>query len=305
MIKKKTFYLIVLIFFLNLNAESKITIIKKVNNQIITNLDINVEEKYLKTLNPKIANLDPKEFRKIALDSLINEKIKEIELERFFIIDHKELPKEVFISFIKKFNIKTEEEFEKFLKLQNLELDAVKKKIYMEFLWNSLIYNKYAKGIKIDENKIRKKVIENSKKVKEKKFLLYELVYNIEDVNDLQIKTTEIKKSIRDIGFESTAVIYSISDTSKLGGKIGWVNEGQVSNIIYNKLVGLKKGEITDPIKTLNGYMLLMAKDIKYSEKKIDVEKEIKNLINFETNEKLKNFSLLHFNKVKINQQIN
>ena len=132
MIKKKTFYLIVLIFFLNLNAESKITIIKKVNNQIITNLDINVEEKYLKTLNPKIANLDPKEFRKIALDSLINETIKEIELERFFIIDHKELPKEVFISFIKKFNINTEEEFEKFLKLQNLELDAVKKK----YIWN-------------------------------------------------------------------------------------------------------------------------------------------------------------------------
>ena len=305
MIKKKTFYLIVLIFFLNLNAESKITIIKKVNNQIITNLDINVEEKYLKTLNPKIANLDPKEFRKIALDSLINEKIKEIELERFFIIDHKELPKDVLILFIKKFNIDNEEDFEKFLRLRNLELETVKKKIYMEFLWNSLIYNKYAGGIKIDENKIRKKVIENSKKVKEKKFLLYELVFNIEDVNDLQIKTTEIKKSIRDIGFESTAVIYSISDTSKLGGKIGWVNEGQVSNIIYNKLVGLKKGEITDPIKTLNGYMLLMAKDIKYSEKKIDVEKEIKNLINFETNEKLKNFSLLHFNKVKINQQIN
>ena len=305
MIKKKTFYLIVLIFFLNLNAESKITIIKKVNNQIITNLDIDVEEKYLQTLNPKIANLDPKEFRKIALDSLINEKIKEIELQRFFIIDHKELPKDVFISFIKKFNIDTEEEFEKFLKLQNLELDAVKKKIYMEFLWNSLIYNKYSKGIKIDENKIRKKVIEISKKEKEKKFLLYELVYNIDDINNLQNKTSEIKKSIKDIGFESAVGIYSISDTAKLGGKIGWVNEGQVSNTIYNKLAGLKKGEITDPIKTINGYMLLMAKDIQYSDKQIDVEKEVKNLINYETNEKLKNFSLLHFNKVKINQQIN
>ena len=305
MIKKKTFYLIVLIFFLNLNAESKITIIKKVNNQIITNLDINVEEKYLKTLNPKIANLDPKEFREIALDSLINEKIKEIELEKFFIIDHKELPKEVFISFIKKFNINTEEEFEKFLKLQNLEIDTVKKKIYMEFLWNSMIYNKYGKGIKIDENKIRKKVIEMSKKDREKKFLLYELVYNIDDVNNLQNKTSEIEKSIKDIGFESAVGIYSISETAKLGGKIGWVNEGQVSNIIYKKLTGLKKGEITDPIKTLNGYMLLMAKDIKYSDKQIDIEKEVKNLINYETNEKLKNFSLLHFNKVKINQQIN
>ena len=305
MIKKKTFYLIVLIFFLNLNAESKITIIKKVNNQIITNLDINVEEKYLKTLNPKIANLDPKEFREIALDSLINEKIKEIELEKFFIIDHKELPKEVFISFIKKFNINTEEEFEKFLKLQNLEIDTVKKKLYMEFLWNSMIYNKYGKGIKIDENKIRKKVIEMSKKDREKKFLLYELVYNIDDVNNLQNKTSEIEKSIKDIGFESAVGIYSISETAKLGGKIGWVNEGQVSNIIYNKLASLKKGEITEPIKTLNGYMLLFAKDIKYSEKKINVEKEVNNLIDYETNEKLKNFSLLHFNKVKINQQIN
>ena len=304
MIKKK-FFLIFFIFFLNLSAESKITIIKKVNNEIITNLDIDIEQKYLKTLNPKIANLNPKEFRKIALDSLINEKIKEIELERFFIIDHNELPKDVFISFIKKFNIDTEEEFEKFLKLQNLEMNSVKKKIYMEFLWNSLIYNKYAKGIKIDENKIRKKVIEISKKEKEKKFLLYELIYNIDDINNFQNKTFEIEKSIKDIGFESTVSIYSISETAKLGGKIGWVNEGQVSNIIYNQLSGLKKGEITDPIKTLNGYMLLMAKDIKYSEKKIDVEKEVKNLINYETNEKLKNFSLLHFNKVKINQQIN
>ncbi len=305
MIKKKTFFIIVFIFFLNISAESKITIIKKVNNQIITNLDIDIEEKYLKTLNPKIANLNPKEFRKIALDSLINEKIKEIELEKFFIIDHKELPKDVFVSFIKKFNIDSEEEFEKFLKLQNLELNEVKKKIYMEFLWNSLIYNKYGKGIKIDENKIRKKVIEMSKKEKEKKFLLYELIYNIDDVNNLQNKTLEIEKSINDIGFESAVGIYSISETAKLGGKIGWVNEGQLSNIIYNKLEGLKKGEITDPIKTLNGYMLLMAKDIKYSEKQIDIEKEVKNLINYETNEKLKNFSVLHFNKVKINQQIN
>ena len=304
MIKKKI-YLILFILFLNLNAESKITIIKKVNNQIITNLDIDIEEKYLKTLNPKITNLDPIDLRKIALESLVGEKIKKIELERFFIIDHNELPKDVFISFIKKFNVADEDEFKKFLRSNNLKLEMVKKKIYMEFLWNSLIYNKYGAGIKIDENKIKNKVLEISKKVKEKKFLLYELIYNIDDVKNLENKTSKIKQSIKDIGFESTVSIYSISETAKVGGKIGWINEGQVSNIIYKELKDLKKGEITDPLKTLNGYMLLMAKDIKYSEKKIDIEKETKKLIDYETNEKLKNFSLLHFNKVKINQQIN
>ena len=304
MIKKKI-YLILFILFLNLSAESKITIIKKVNNQIITNLDIDIEEKYLKTLNPKITNLDPIDLRKIALESLVGEKIKKIELERFFIIDHNELPKDVFISFIKKFNVADEDEFKKFLRSNNLKLEMVKKKIYMEFLWNSLIYNKYGAGIKIDENKIKNKVLEISKKVKEKKFLLYELIYNIDDVKNLENKTSKIKQSIKDIGFESTVSIYSISETAKVGGKIGWINEGQVSNIIYKELKDLKKGEITDPLKTLNGYMLLMAKDIKYSEKKIDIEKETKKLIDYETNEKLKNFSLLHFNKVKINQQIN
>lgn len=304
MIKKKI-YLILFILFINLNAESKITIIKKVNNQIITNLDIDIEEKYLKTLNPKITNLDPIDLRKIALESLVNEKIKKVELERFFIIDHNELPKDIFISFIKKFNIDNEDEFKNFLRLNNLNLEMVKKKIYMEFLWNSLIYNKYGKGININENKIRKKVVKISKKEKEKKFLLYELIYNIDDVSNLQNKTSKIKQSIKDIGFESAVGVYSISETAKVGGKIGWINEGQVSNIIYKELKDLKKGEITDPLRTLNGYMLLMAKDIKYSEKKIDIEKEIKKLIDYETNEKLKNFSLLHFNKVKINQQIN
>ena len=137
------------------------------------------------------------------------------------------------------------------MKLQNLELDAVKKKIYMEFLWNSLNYNKYAKGIKIDENKIRKKVIEMSKKKREKKFLLYELVYNIDDVNNLQNKTSEIEKSIKDIGFESAVGIYSISETAKLGGKIGWVNEGQVSNIIYNKLCRSQKRRNHRPYKNI------------------------------------------------------
>ena len=304
MIKKKI-YLILFILFINLNAESKITIVKKVNNQIITNLDIDIEEKYLKTLNPKITNLDPIDLRKIALESLVGEKIKKIELERFFIIDHNELPKDVFISFIKKFNVADEDEFKKFLRSNNLKLEMVKKKIYMEFLWNSLIYNKYGAGIKIDENKIKNKVLEISKKVKEKKFLLYELIYNIDDVKNLENKTSKIKQSIKDIGFESTVSIYSISETAKVGGKIGWINEGQVSNIIYKELKDLKKGEITDPLKTLNGYMLLMAKDIKYSEKKINIEKETKKLIDYETNEKLKNFSILHFNKVKINQQIN
>lgn len=305
MIKKNILYLLVFLICFSLNSEAKIFIVKKVNNQIITNLDVAIEQQYLKTLNPKTANLDPANFRKIAEESLVNEKIKELELLRYFEINPSDLPKDVFMSFIRNFNMKTEKEFEQFLKSKNLELKMVKKKIYVEFLWNSLIYNKYGKTISIDENKIRKKVLEISKKEKEKNFLLYELIYDIEDASKLNDKTSKIKKSIKDIGFESTVSIFSISETSKLGGKIGWINEAQISNIIFENIKNLKKGEISNPIKTMNGYMLLLLKDIKYSEKKININDEIKNMINYETNEKLKSFSLLHFNKVKINQKIN
>lgn len=305
MIKKKKIFLIIIIFLFTYDLESKIIIVKKVNNQIITNLDIEIEKKYLKTLNPKTKNLNPVKFSKIAEDSLVNEKIKEIELNKFFVIDYKDLPRDVFISFIKNFNMSNEEEFNKFLKSKSLDIEMVKKKIYMEFLWNSLIYNKYAGSIKVDKNKIRKKVIEMSKKDKEKIFLLYELIYNINDTKEFKNKTSKITKSITDIGFESTVSIYSISETSKLGGKVGWVNETQISDTISKKLKKLNKGQITEPIKTMNGYMLLYVKDLKFSEKKINIEKEIENMSNFEINEKLKNFSVLHFNKVKINQKIN
>ena len=53
---KKFFFLIliVILFDTKLNAEKKIFIITKVNDQIITNLDVEKEASYLKILNPKL-----------------------------------------------------------------------------------------------------------------------------------------------------------------------------------------------------------------------------------------------------------
>ena len=139
---------------------------------------------------------------------------------------------------------------------------------------------------------------------KKKDFFLYELIYNVENINKLKEKTLKIKESIENVGFESTVSIYSISETSKVGGKIGWVSQNQISEDLYQNIKNMNKGDISKPIKTLNGYMILFLKDIEIQEKKIDIEKEVKKMIDYEKNKKLKNFSLLHFNKVKIKQKI-
>ena len=55
-------------------------IIVKVDNKIITKIDINNEVKYLSSLNPSLKNLSKNDLFQIAKSSLIREKIKEIEI---------------------------------------------------------------------------------------------------------------------------------------------------------------------------------------------------------------------------------
>ena len=305
MIKRVALYLIILLINFDAQAVKKISIVKKINNEIITNIDVDSEIKYLKTLNPNTENLKKSQIREIAENSLVNEKIKIIELKRLTKLNYEDLPEEVLNNFILTIGINNLDEFKKHLLSKNLNINDVKKKIYIEWLWNSLIYTRYEKSIIINENKIRQKVINIAKNTeKEKRFFLYELIYNVENINKLKEKTLKIKESIENVGFESTVSIYSISETSKVGGKIGWVSQNQISEDLYQNIKNMNKGDITEPIKTLNGYMILFLKDIEIQEKKIDIEKEVKKMIDYEKNKKLKNFSLLHFNKVKIKQKI-
>tara|TARA_B100000029_G_scaffold115082_1_gene107525 strand:+ start:346 stop:1266 length:921 start_codon:yes stop_codon:yes gene_type:complete len=305
MIKRVALYLIILLINFDAQAVKKISIVKKINNEIITNIDVDSEIKYLKTLNPNTENLKKSQIREIAENSLVNEKIKIIELKRLTKLNYEDLPEEVLNNFILTIGINNLDEFKKHLLSKNLNINDVKKKIYIEWLWNSLIYTRYEKSIIINEDKIRQKVTNIAKNTeKEKRFFLYELIYNVENINKLKEKTLKIKESIENVGFESTVSIYSISETSKVGGKIGWVSQNQISEDLYQNIKNMNKGDITEPIKTLNGYMILFLKDIKIQEKKIDIEKEVKKMIDYEKNKKLKNFSLLHFNKVKIKQKI-
>ena len=305
MIKRVALYLIILLINFDAQAVKKISIVKKINNEIITNIDVDSEIKYLKTLNPNTENLKKSQIRKIAENSLVNEKIKIIELKRLTKLNYEDLPEEVLNNFILTIGINNLDEFKKHLLSKNLNINDVKKKIYIEWLWNSLIYTRYEKSIIINEDKIRQKVTNIAKNTeKEKRFFLYELIYNVENINKLKEKTLKIKESIENVGFESTVSIYSISETSKVGGKIGWVSQNQISEDLYQNIKNMNKGDITEPIKTLNGYMILFLKDIEIQEKKIDIEKEVKKMIDYEKNKKLKNFSLLHFNKVKIKQKI-
>jgi len=115
----------------------------------------------------------------------------------------------------------------------------------------------------------------------------------------------EIKLSIKEIGFNNTAQIYSNSDSAKFGGKLGWISPISLSKNILEKLKIMEKDEFTDLIKVGNDFLILKIEDIKIQESIIDKEKEIERLVSLETNKQLDRFSKIYFNKSKLNYSIN
>ena len=113
-----------------------------------------------------------------------------------------------------------------------------------------------------------------------------------------------MKKQISQSGFENAALINSISDTSNSGGKLGWINETMLSNKIKDQLRNLRKNQYTQPIAISGGFLILKIENIEEKEAKFDKSKELEKRIAVETNEQLKKFSLIYFNKIKKDTKI-
>ncbi len=301
-------FLFIIFFFFNYFqvADSKSIYIKaKVQNAIITNLDIANEKKYLIFLNPRLAELEEKKVDEISKNSIIKEIIKKKELEKY----HDFSKSSNFTKIVEKNLLKSKKlsqsEFLQIIKDEDLNYDVIIKKLEIEALWNQLIYKKYLNNIKINKKELKQDILNQFNREKEKfEFNLSEIVF-VENVSEnLQSLVDKIKKSINDIGFENTANIYSISSTSKNGGLIGWVNELQLSKKIYNKIYNLNAEELSDPIKIQGGFMIVKVNDKKIIKKKINLEEQLERLINLETNRQLNNFSIIFYKKLKKNIEI-
>lgn len=302
--------IIFIFFFLVFNQQNlhslENKIILKIDNEIITSLDIENEIKYLIALNPSIKNLDKEKIYSIGKNSLIREKIKKNEILKYMNelkIDQKFL--DILIkNRYSKLNIETKKKFIDYLKINQVNISTIEDKISIEAIWNQLIYKKFSTKLKINKDDLKNK-IKKTNNIKNKSYLLSEIYFKISDKTNLKKKYDEISSIILDSGFESAALTYSISDSSGIGGKLGWIKEDSLNKVIKENLSKLELNDITEPIFTPNGYLILKIKDIKFSKKKYDEEQELKNLINYETNQQLTQYSNNYFNKIKKNITIN
>ncbi len=297
---------LILSFFYNSILKANISIIATVDNEIITNYDIKKESDYLKILNPNLSQLNNDQILKLAKNSLINEMIKKKEIEKFVSTKSENLYADRYLkNLYSKLNFNNEEEFKNFLKQKNtFSLDEIKEKIKVELFWNELIFTRYKDLVKIDKKSITQKVdnLDNNKKIE---YLLSEISFVKKKNLSIENLINEIQMSINEIGFNNTANIYSISDSSKFGGKLGWINENSLSKPVLENLKLLKEGEHTKIIKLNNNYLIIKVEKVRVNEVKIDKKREIEKLIQIESNKQLNKFSKIYFDKSKINYSIN
>ena len=306
--KFKAFFILLslILYFQTLNAiENKILF--KIDNEIVTTLDIYEEIKFLKAFNPEVNNLDEKELFEISKNSIQKNIIKKIELNKFveeLKVDDKFLSK-LIVNKYSKIGVDSLEKFEAFLKEKNLDVKLIKEKFYIELIWNDYIYQKFNNKVIVNREKIKKEILSNPKQENRRELLLSEINFSVTSKIDFEDKYKKILSDLKKIGFQKTAMIYSNSETASNGGLIGWVKEDNLNLTIKNIISNLKIGQVSKPIRTTSGFIILKIEDEKKYSDSLNINEKIEEIVKFKTNDQLSQFSNMYFNKIKKNSIIN
>ena len=286
----------IFIKFSTLASENKILL--KVNNELITTIDISNEINYLKSINKNINNLENKKIIEIARNSLIKDKIKKIILTP--IVKKMEINdddfKRILISNYSNVGLTKIDEIFRHLKEYNVKPALIRNKMTVNAIWSQFIYDKYSKNIKIDTNKLKQDIQRNESQTE---YLLSEIVFDLKEKQTINEKFNIIKNAIEKNGFENTALIYSISETSTSGGNIGWVSENSINKKILKEITEINTNNFTKPLVIPGGYLILKVNEKRTIEKNIKLEDELNKIIEIKTNEQLNQFSNIFLNKIK------
>ena len=296
------FILLCITFFNNTYAkENKILV--KVNNKIITSVDILNEINFLSYVNKEFRNIEKNQQIQIAKNSFIKDKIKTIEILKFK--KNLNIEDENFVKILKKYfknqNIEHLEDFETLFNNNNIDVEFVREKISVETFWKALIYEKFQRNVKIDESEIKKNILE---KEKQKEYLLSEIVFTLNKEEKLNQKFKKITNMIKERNFTEAAFNFSISDTSGIGGELGWIKENVLNKKIKNELKNINNGEYTNPIIIPGGFLILYIDDSREIKNNLDINNEIKNIVDRKTNDQLNRFSNIYLKKLRKNIQV-
>ncbi len=310
-IKKFTFKIIIIliikIVFLTHNLQAiENKILFRIDNEIITSIDIYNTSKYLVALDNDVKNLNETEIFELSKNVIIRSKIKKIAINNENIaltIQEKVLNSYIKSIFANK-KINNLDDYKIFVKSINLNYDKMKEGLVIDLLWNNFIFQKYSSKLKINREELKKE-IQNEKYNNITSYLLSEIVFEASSKSEIELKYKKIQKDIKNLGFKKSALINSIAESSNKGGNIGWIKETSLNKKILNILKNQDIDKYSKPILIPGGFLILKIEDKKIVERNLDIDKELNKLIQLKTNQQLNQYSNIYFNKIKKGIQIN
>ena len=260
---------------------------------------------YLTALNLSLKDIEKKKILDFAKNSLIKEKVKKIELLKYYELNKKNMTVDNMMENIfQRLGLNSQSEFKDYLENLELDYDEIYKKIEIETVWNQMIYTRYKDRVIINEDELKKEIMKNDNE-EITSFLLYEIIYDFDNKNEINSKYNEILENIKSEGFESAVINFSISESQSKSGLIGWVSENSLSKKIKKEIINMNIGEISKPIILPSGVLLLKVADKKLEKVEINLENELENLVKFELNNQLNNYSTMLYNKIEKSLIIN
>ncbi len=300
--KKNLIFILFLLSFLMISKYSyaKINnkIVIKVENEIITSYEI--KNKILTLLNFSGTEVNQKninQLKKQAVESLIQHKLKKIELKKYNIKKNTSRIN----SYLKSISSNNVSGLKMKFEENNLDYELFMDEVEVQSMWQELVFKLYSKKFSIDESLIEQE-LKNSKNTKKdlREFKISEIEIMLENNKNDDKKIQNIISEIQKDNFESVALKYSISSSASNNGDLGWISEKSLSNQIHNIIKDMKIGQVSKPIRRQNTVLFLKVQDIRNSKiTDLNLVELKKKLINQKKNELVNLYSLSHLSKVR------
>ena len=218
--------MLISLFFFNISNAVDIQIKYKINNEIITNQDIVNEINYLIAMNKNLSDLSREQVKSFAINSVIQEKIKFIELKKSFDLENlsDNAKKVISKNILLKTNTQNKDELIKYLNSFGIKFEEVETKFKIELLWNKFIYDRFNEKVSINKDELKNKINKDLKNnINIFEYNIREILFEVSEKENLNSKLRKIKDTIKSTNFGTAATIYSISNTSDKQGEIGWI----------------------------------------------------------------------------------
>ena len=199
-----------------------------------------------------------------VLRSLIDEKLQLQEAKRLNITIAEDEIAEAIVR-IEQENEVSAGSFDDFLVRSGIELSTIVSQIRAGIAWAKVIGREMGPAVQIGPDEIDETLarMEARQDLSQNRVLeIFFAVDSPDQEEDIQRTAERLVEQVRKgASFTALAQQFSQSATAAVGGDIGWIQQGQLGDELDAVLNGMQPGEVSEPIRTVSGYHILMLAD--------------------------------------------